>query len=150
MKLLDNWAAIIGFLIAIAMFYRMNLSMEQEFSDQEEIVKDPLAYAVRTTVTFGELQANNWKAFDALVMAIRFRTFYQRFRLLVDPLYSKICVLLMLGIFITLIIFAQLAKSDPKINNIIGGAFAVIIGFWWVVVDHGKALKKSVDKLRVT
>lgn len=149
MTLVDNWGAVGGFISAVVMFYRMNLGMEQEFSDQEEIVKDPLAFAVKKKATFNEFQADSWKAVDALSAAIQFRTFYRRWRLAIDPLFSKICVLIVLAAFIVSILFAQLAASDPKINNLIGGIVAIIVVFWWAIVDHGKALKKSVEKLRI-
>lgn len=150
-SLVDNWGLFGGSISAGIMFYRMNIGMGQEFSDKEEIVKDPLGFAVKKTATFNEFQADSWKASDALFAAIQFRTFYQRFRLLVDPLYSKICVLIMFAVTILLIVEMQIAAAtpDPKINNLIGGAVALIVALWWAIVDHGKALKKSVEKLRI-
>lgn len=150
MTLLDNWVAGVGFFSAIVMVYRMFLSMGNEFSDDEQIVKDPLAYAARTTITFNEFEANSWKAFDVLVTAIRFRTFCRRFRPLIDPRDSKLCALFVLGAFVLLLVVAQIAKADPKVNNVIGGIAVVAIALWWAIVDHGKALKKSVERLRVT
>lgn len=150
MKLIDYWGAVAGFISATIMFYRMNIGMDQEFSDNQEIVKDPLGFAVKKTATFNEFQADSWKASDALFAAIQFRTFYKRFRLLVHPDYSKICALIVLAIFILLIVEAQNAATpDPKINNFIGGGVAIIVALWWAIVDRGKALKKSVETLRI-
>lgn len=146
--LLDNWGAIAGIVGAVIMFYRMNLAM-QEFSDKEEIVKDPLGFAVKETATFDEFKANSWKAFDAHFAAIRFRTFYKRFRLLIDPFYSQLCMFALVGVFVLLLIELQIMKTDAKINNVIGGVLLSTFAFWWCIVDHGKALKKSVEKLRV-
>src|ERR1039457_424974 len=74
-KLIDYWGAVAGFISATIMFYRMNIGMDQEFSDNQEIVKDPLGFAVKKTATFNEFQADSWKASDALFAAIQFRTF---------------------------------------------------------------------------
>lgn len=114
MTLLDNWLAVLGFVSAVVMLYRMNLAMGEEFSPQEQIVNDPFAYAVRTTVTFNEFEANNWKAFDALVTASRFRAFYRRFRLLIDPRDSKLCAAFVLGAVIVLLVVAQIAKAEDR------------------------------------
>ena len=126
------------------MFYRMNLTMSQEFSDKEEIVKDPLAYAVKTTITFDEFKANSWGAFDALLAAIRFRAFYMRCRLLIDPYYSIICILLVLGVFIMTLVYVQIwaTISNPqisdltKIHSAISSIVIVVLLFWWAIVER--------------
>ena len=155
MTLLDNWGLVVGLISSTTMFYRMNLGMEQEFSDKEELVKDPLGFAVDNAVTFTEFQADSWKSIEALFAAIQFRNFYNRFRPIVDPSSSKICMVIVFGFFLLAIAQVQVAATvaagtaDPKINNIIGGLMAVIVASWWAVIDHGKALKKSVEKLRI-
>lgn len=147
---LENWLALIGGITVVFMLYRINLVLAQEFPDEGAFVKDPLAYAVSSTIDFNKFKENSWMGFEALWAAIQFRTFYKRFTPLISPRDAKILAIVMLFLFIAVLVIAQIMKAEPKVNGIIGASTAVMNVVWWAIIEHGRILKKSVDKLRIT
>lgn len=141
---------IIGGCSMAFMIYHIHLVLAQEFSEEDTSVKDPLAYAVSPTIAFNKFNENSWRGFEALWAAIQFRSFYKRYTPLLSPRDAKISGFVMLCLFINVIVFAQLAKANPEVNSIIGATTTAINLLWFVIIEHGKILKKSVEKLRVT
>jgi hypothetical protein len=146
----ENLIVAIGFIAVVATLYRINLVLAQEFPDEDDFVKCPLAYAVSSTIDFNKFKENSWKGFEALWAAIQFRAFYKRYSSFISPRDAKICAFGMLGLFITVLVVAEIMKADPKVNGQIGATVTVINLLWWVIIERCKFLKKSVDKLRVT
>ena len=91
----------------IGKFIKLHSTIRKEFSAEDAMVKDPLAYAVATSVAFGKFRSKNWKVFDTLVMAIKFRTFYTHCRLLIDPRSSIGCFVGLLLVFCLTVVEAQ-------------------------------------------
>jgi hypothetical protein len=128
------------------------LVLPQEFSDEDELVKNPLVKAVHPSVDFNKFKEKSWRGFEALWAAIRFRTFYKRFALFISPRDARICLFVMAILFIALLCVAQMMKTDSNqnanINGYIGAVAVAVNGLWWIIIEHGRILKKSVDKLQ--
>lgn len=140
----------LGGVVIVGMLYHIYLQLLLEFPEEDSIVKDPVAYAAMSTIDFNKFKEDNWKGFEALWAAIQFRTFYKRFRLLISPQYAMFSILLMLAFFMIVAFVAQTLKADPEVNGYIGGFAALGAVSWRILIERGKILKKSVDKLRVT
>ncbi len=138
-----------GSLSEIFILYRIFLKLDQEFSDDDKLVKDPFTCAASTTIDFNKFKEDSWKGFQALWAAIRFRTFYKRFTPLISPREAKLCGVVMAALFVVLVVVAQMTNVDPsKGNRLIGAAAMVWNTFWAGIIEHGKTLKKSVEKLQ--
>ena len=134
----------------VLVLYRVNLVLGQEFPEEEPFIKNPLGYAVSEDIDFIKFRSSSWKAVEALSAAMRFRTFYKRFMPLISPRDARLFSLLVLAIAVGIVVVVQIMNAGPRLNGTIGAIVTIINLVWLALIEHGKSLKKSMDKLRVS
>lgn len=138
-----QYVAIIGYLIV---FYRAFFTLSTEFSENDEVVKQPFTYAASASITFTNFKDQEWKAFKALIAATKFHEYCQRYSFLIYPRDAKI--LLVVTTSVLIVVFLESASVDDATRKIIGAIASSTALFWLLIIERAKNLKKNVNLLR--
>ena len=137
-----------GAVTTFALFFRV-LSISEEFPEEDGIVNDPVSTAVSDTVSYEQFKADNWKAFTALWAAMQFRSFYCRFRPLLAPTQGPLCAIFLLVLYSVLYVFA-FTEWHPIVQGVVGGVASIINVSWIALIEWGKKLKNTVERLKIS
>lgn len=138
-----QYVAMVGYLIV---FYRAFFTLSTEFNENDEVVKQPYAYAASLSITFTNFKGQEWKAFKALIAATKFHEYCQRYSFLIYPRDAKI-LLVIIAIVLTAAFFG-VANKDDATRNVIGAVASFVALFWLLVIERAKSLKRNVSLLR--
>ena len=139
-----------GLLSLALLLVRVLLILEREFSVDDKIMQDPLAFAADSTLTYQRFKENNWRAFAALWAAMRFRLFYGQFRPLLSYSHGVHVVLVLLVAEIAAYWAAASSKDGPISVGGTAGLATCLNLAWILLIERAKNLKKMVDNLKVS
>lgn len=132
----------------VVTFYRVLVVLEQEFGDDEAMIKDPLSAILDPTTTFETFRANGWSGFEALWAAQRFRAFYRRYRPLLDYSHAFTSLLSMLCAVIVVVFVSYVQNLGPLVHGGIGTVVGFVSASYLSLIERGKSLKKVAIKLK--
>jgi len=139
-----QYMAIIGYL---GVFYRAFFTLSTEFNENDQVVKQPFAYAVSTSITFINFKGNEWKAFKALIAATKFHEYCQRYSFLIFPRDAKI--ILVIATLFFMVAFIETASGDDTVRKVIGIIASSTSLFWLLIIERAKNLKKNITILKI-
>ncbi|MBI4607011.1 MAG: hypothetical protein HY721_34035 [Planctomycetes bacterium] len=142
--------AIVGALVTVAGFLRIPLLLEQEFSDDEELVKKPMSFAVGAADSFAKFREDEWRGYRAACTAFRLQEFLDRFKLILDPKLGTGVFLVLFGVSIISYVVIYVQQTGVMAQGIVVGSFGLLTAIWIVVIEWGKALKRATTRLRLS
>lgn len=139
----------LGGLTFILTFVRALLIIDQEFSDDDQMIKDPLSTTLNPATDYEGFRSKSWHGFEALWAAVRFRGFYRRFRPVLEQGHAVTLLMSMLFALIAVVFVSTVEKLGPLVQGGIGVSVGFLSACYLVLIERGKSLKKAAIRLKV-
>lgn len=140
---------LIGGLSTFLLIYQVLLILEQEFSDEDDIIKKPLAVAACGAVRYDDFKNDDWRAFAALSSAMTLQCFVKRFRILLNPTFGKVIMISILALYLGLSVPAFVQPWPDWVKVGIGSLATITNVYWLVIIERARLLKKNLERLKV-
>ena len=137
---------IVSFCIA---FGRALLVLDQEFSDDDDMIANPLSATVSPGTDYDGFRAKSWSGFEALWAAMRFRTFYRRYRPLLHRDHAVVCLIFMLSAVVVVVFVSSVQQVGPQTQRGIGMVIGILSSSYYVLIERGKSLKKAAIRRKM-
>jgi hypothetical protein len=152
----DQWLSmlsiiftLVGHAVFVVTFFRALLILEQEFSDDDDMIKDPLSATLNPATDYNGFRAHSWAGFEALWAAAQFRAFYRRYRPLLNYGQAVPCLLSMLFMVITVVFVSYVQNLGPIVQGGIGTIVGFLSSCYFMLIERGKSLKKAAIRLKI-
>ncbi len=137
----------VGVLLGAA---RILFVLDGDLTITQQVLGDPVGFAVQPSATYDEMRADKWKGLRAVVIADKLEWYMRNFRLLLNTRSGYAVCLIFMAQFVLLFVFAGIAAPDTLARQYVLGFAVACIMLWVVMIEKCKSMKKAVELLRVT